>query len=107
MRRSDHILVYYDPTDNRTHCRVCSVIHVSGDGICESCVKQYHRDYRCCSYSNPSDGQWNEHFKFDNTKHKILVSTNGCNLIPNCNKECTLRNGLKELYKKMINVTER
>jgi len=104
MRRTDHIFVYYDPIDNKRHCRICSAATGSIGTVCYVCVQE-DSEYKCCSHSN--NGRWTEYFKFDNTIHKILVSTNGCNLIPNCNKECKFRNTLKDLYKQMTNVDER
>ena len=64
MRRTDHIFVYYDPIDNKRHCRICSAATGSIGTVCYVCV-QKDNDYKCCSHSN--NGRWTENFKFDNT----------------------------------------
>jgi len=108
MRRTDHIFVYYDLTDNKRYCRICSASSYSiEDDICAPCVQQHDDNYICCSYSNSTDGKWTSSFHFNNTKHKILVSTNGCSLVSGCNKECEFKNKLKNLYKQMENVNEK
>jgi len=107
MKRTDHIFAYYDPSSNKRYCRICSASYIAGNNICMDCVKQHDYSYICCSYSSSTDGKWTERFHFNNNIHKILVSTNGCNLLSGCNEECNLRNNLKNLYKQMENVTEK
>lgn len=107
MRRSDIVLVYFDPTDGLRHCRICCD-NFDSYIICSTCVKQDDRKNRCCSYSSPQKGNWSKNFKFDNTIHTILVSTNYCNLIPNCTKKekCPFFKQLGNIHKSMENIKE-
>lgn len=78
--RSDSILVYKDIEDDILHCRI---------GICNGSVSCHSicnlvRRHICCVFGN-NNVMHTERFHFDNTKHKIVLSTNICKL---CDDDC-------------------
>ncbi len=91
-KRSDSILVYKDIEDNRIYCRI---------GICNNGIVSCHnicklsRPHLCCVHDH--DGiTHTQRFHFDNTKHKIVLSTTICKLCDDCIGMSICRHNMKE-----------
>lgn len=83
--RDSPILAYYSPQEDTIYCRICVY---GGYFDCDD-IDASHIEKRCCSYNNTRVKWIGEDFKFDNSRHTIVVSETKCILCNYANKTCT------------------
>lgn len=82
--RDSPILAYSD--GNRIVCRLC----ILEERMC--CILVFgdkcHDRFECCSCGNLNSKNISNKFKFDNTKHEIVISKGHCNICTCFNLLC-------------------
>lgn len=87
--RDSSIVAYYNRKDARIYCRLCISKDVDSSVVfSDECAY----NMQCCCYGSHPD-KYSKFFRFDNTKHDIVISESECKMCSYHNGNCLVKRG--------------